>query len=441
MPCCKWFSCLVLLAVSLFPVSPVSGETLRLDLESAIQLALQNNPRLEIARQQYAGSEAVLTQAKSLYWPHIATNGEYGRTHVEDLQPVDEDNVSTLLLGVSQLIYDFGKTTGLIDTGKFSLDASAENLKQSFHDVVLDVKTSYYSVLEKKELIIVAQQAVENYEQQLYRAERYLDAGVRTKIDVTNAKVNLSNQRLNLLQAKANLKRARVRLEQVLGTRPNGGDYTVGNETPPLDSLVDLKPAMPGPLSTLLETAEKNRPGLSQYAYLIQAADSRLTTAQGDYWPTVSASGGYTTYETDLTTLRDQWQVGIGLTWELFSGFETDGKVAEAKAGLYEVNASYRQFSLAVIQEVTDNFHRADENRESVDIAGESLGLAAENLDLAEKRYKNGLGDLLEFNDAQLLYTQNQTSLVIAYYGYLTSLAQIERAVGVLPELTDEDYK
>jgi len=65
--------------------------------------------------------------------------------------------------------------------------------------------------------------------------------------------------------------------------------------------------------------------------------------------------------------------------------------------------------------------------------------LAAENLRLAEGRYKAGIGDLLEFNDAQLLFTQNQSDLVVTYYTYLTALARIERAAGLTPELAGID--
>jgi len=113
--------------------------------------------------------------------------------------------------------------------------------------------------------------------------------------------------------------------------------------------------------------------------------------------------------------------------------------VAETKAQLREVQASLREFELSVTQDVTDSYLRADENREGVDIADQTLDLAKENLELADGRYKAGIGDILEFNDAQLLFTENQSSLVITYYNYLTALARIERAVGVVPELQDYD--
>jgi outer membrane protein len=409
--------------------------TRSLSLDEFIKRALDNNPQIDIARQQYLGNKGVLTQARSGYLPRLTAGADYGRINIKDLQPVDEDNVGLGLLSATQLIYDFGRTTGLIDTSSFNLEASAENLKQVVQDVIFRVKSSFYSVLEKQRLIIVAEQAVKNYEQQLYRAQRFYEAGVRTRIDVTNADVNLSNRKLELLQANADYKVAKTVLENVIGTTPNNGDYELITDEPALDKLASSKPEMPGSLDDLLTTAKGNRPGLQRFTYLVKAAESAIKRAEGDYWPSIDAVGDYNKYESDLSTLTDQWQIGVGLRWEFFSGFETEGKVAEANAQLREVSSALREFDLSVVQDVTDSYLRADENREGVDIADQSLGLASENLRLADGRYKAGIGDLLEFNDAQLLYTENQSSLVVTYYTYLTALARIERATGLIPEL------
>jgi len=418
----------------------VSAKTISLSLDEFIQMALVHNPDIEIAVQQYAGSKGVLTQSQSLYYPRLTAGADYGKAYVDGLRPVDEDTVAHGLLRATQLIYDFGRTTGLIDSSRFNLDASNEYLKQIYQDIVFAVKSNFYSVLEKQRLITVAEQAVKNYEQQLYRAKKYYEAGVRTRIDVTNAEVNLSNQKLALLRANSDYKTARVRLEKIVGSKPNNGDYALISNEPDLDALAASKPEMPGQLQELLLSAQDNRPGLKRFSYLIQSAESTIRQVEGDYWPSIKALGDYNTYETDLTNLSDQWQLSVGLTWEFFSGFETEGKVAEANARLREVQAGLREFDLSVTQDVTDSYLRADENRAGVDIADQTLGLAKENLALADGRYKAGIGDVLEFNDAQLLYTENQSSLVITYYNYLTALARIERAIGIIPELKDYDY-
>lgn len=436
----------VVFVLGLAPFQTVLAQTQSLTLDESIKIALENNPRVEIARQQYLANQGVLTQAKSFYLPQLSAGVGYGRQFIDSNNPdiaaqdlVDEDNVASGLLSVSQLIFDFGKTTGLIDASSFTLSASSENLAQVYHDLVFQVKDRFYSVLEARRLITVAEQAVTNYEQQLYRAQRFYESGVRTRIDVTNAEVNLSNQKLNLLRANSNYKTALVSLEQILGTVPYNGDYEPVSNEPTLDELASQKPEMPGPLDNLLETAETNRPGLKEFQYLISAAEASVTQARGDYWPTIDAVGDYNAVETDLPSLADNWQVTARLNWEFFSGFETEGKVAEASAQLREVRAGLRDFQLEVTQDVTDSYLRADENREGVDIADQTLELAAENLRLAEGRYKAGIGDLLEFNDAQLLFTENQSNLVITYYTYLTALARIDRAIGVTPELVDYD--
>jgi outer membrane protein len=433
----RLFFCTLLLCL----LSPQTSqaETQQLTLNEGVSIAIKHNPKIEIARQQYQANQGVLTQAKSFYLPQLSGGIGYGRQSIDAQSPVDADNVGSALLQVSQLIFDFGKTTGMIDASSFNLQASSENLAQAHHDLVFQVKEKFYTVLEHERLIGVAEEAVSNYEQQLYRAQIFYKSGVRTKIDVTNAEVNLSNQKLRLLQARADYKAALVDLENVIGIAPNNGDYKPVNNEPPLWELAAQKPQMPGALDSLLQNAEKNRPGLKEYTYLISAAEAGLTKAKGDYWPTLDAVGTYDNFETDLASYADNWQITARLNWKFFSGFATEGKVAEATAQLRQVQAGLRDFQLEVTRDVTDSYLRAAENREAVDLADQTLKLAVENLQLAMERYQAGLGDLLEFNDAQLLYTQNQSSLVGTYYKYLTVLARIDRAVGVTSELAGYD--
>ncbi len=417
-----------------------AANPLELELEDFIEIAIKHNPEIEIAIEQHLGGKGVLTQSRSLYYPRFTAEADLGRANLEDLSPVDEDTFAHGLLRATQLIYDFGRTTGLIDSSRFKVDASTENLKQVSQDVVFGVKANFYSVLEKQRLISVAEQAVDNYMQQLHRAKKYYEAGVRAKIDVINAEVNLAAQKLNLLRANADLKTAHVDLEKIIGQQPNNGNYILITDEPQLSDLAESKPKMPNTMQNLLITSKESRPGLKKFTYLMHSAESTLIQAKGDYWPSINALGDYNEYETDLESLRDQWQISVGLTWEFFSGFETEGKVAEAGALLREVRAALREYDLRITKEVTDSYLRADENREGVDLANQALQLAEENLRLADGRYKSGLGDLLEFNDAVLLLTQNQSSLVINYYNFLTELARIERAIGIIPELAGYKY-
>ncbi len=411
------------------------AEEQHLNLDEIVKIAQHNNPQIEIARQQCLQSSGIHTQAISGYLPHLGVGGSVGRQYIDNVEPDDTENVNVASVNASQLIYDFGNTGGAIESSRMSLKAFDDNLYRVRQDIVLASKRAFYDVLARKRLIAVEAQAVKDYEQQLYRAEKYFDAGVRTKIDVTNAGVKLSESKLAHLQARSNYKTARVRLEQVLGIKPNYGNYLLASNEGELDQLAGSKPVMSGSLEDLLSKAFENRTDMQAVKSLVMAAEADIRRAKSGYFPSISANAGYDEYDTDMAVFEDQWRVGIDLTWELFSGFQTDGEVVEARGKLQEVQATLMDLQLFITREVTDSYLRADENREAVDIADETLGLAKENLYMAEKRYIAGLNDMIEYNDAQLNFTRAQSSLVTTYYDYLTGLARIDNSTGVTPEL------
>lgn len=427
-----------------------------LSLDNLIKIALENNRKIEVVRQKLAQSQGLLTQVRSGYLPRLAIQGRYNYTErkdsalsegfentsssegqiTADFNETETDDVVHGSVNLSQLIYDFGKTTGSIDVGKSNLQAADAHLQRQVQTIVFQVKEAYYNVLEKRRLIEVAAESVKSFEQHLERAKIYHKAGVRTRFDVINAEVELSNSKMGLLRAQYNFKTARVALVQVLGIQPNQNQYTLDSDDLPLDNILESMPPLPDTLDNLKKEAIKQRPDIIQLHLLTEAAKANLARIKGDYWPSISAEAKYNEYDTDLSLYKDSWEVGIACTWELFSGFQTQGAVAEAMGRLLENKAQLQDLELTVAREVTESYLQTDENREGVQIALQTLELAKENLLLAEKRYQSGSYDVIEFNDAQLSLTRTQNELVVTYYGYLTALASVEHAIGRLAPKT-----
>lgn len=312
-------------------------------------------------------------------------------------------------------------------------------MEQVAQGLVLLVSQACYNVLEKKHLIGVAEQAVTNYEQHLDRAKEFFQAGVRTRIDVVNAEVELSSSKLRLLKSKYNLKSARVELERILGLVPNTGNYDLAPILKDLEQVDKQMPALPGPLEELLLKASEQRQDIRQQKAFIKTAEAIISQADSGYWPSIGATAGLDGYDTDLVVFQDQWNIGVGLNWELFSGFRTQGEIAEAKGFHRENLYRLRELELLVTQEVTDGLIRADEGRESVLLNMETVRLAEENLELASERYKAGLNDMIEYNDAQLRHTTAQGDLISSYFSYLTSLARIDYSIGTpAPEIKEQ---
>ena len=435
-----------------------------LNLDDLIAIALKNNKMIEVVRQQYAQSEGQLTQAWSGYLPHLTVEGTLDYTEkgkltssiedeideiksdteplLEDPDELEKGEVAYGSVNLSQLIYDFGQTTGGINVAKSNLKASDELLERQIQNIIFQVKQSYYTLLEKRRLIDVATESVNSFQEHLDRAKTYFKAGVRTKIDVINAEVELSNADMSLLRANYNLKTARLALVQVLGKKPDNcthsldssAYHSIYSEEVNVDNILDKMPPVPDTLENLVNTALAQRPDIRQLTQLLEGSKANLDRVQGDYLPSISAKARYDEYDTDLSLYRDSWQVGVACTWDLFSGLHTKGSAAEAQGRILELRAKVQDLKLVVIKEVMDSYLLTSENSEGVQIALQTLQLAKENLSLAEKRYHSGAYDVIEYNDAQLSLTRARNELVVTYYGYLIALAGVEYSTGSYTE-------
>lgn len=417
-------------------------------LSDLIQIAFDNNRLLEVVKQQQVQHRGQLTQARSGYFPQLSAEGRY--TYVEreesagstsergssedyfDSGETEKDDVVHGAINFSQLIYDFGKTASNIEVGKMNLLASNAKFHRQIQEVIFLVKKAYYDTLEKRRLIDVAEKAVKSFEEHLERAKLYRKAGVRTKIDVINAEVELSNAQMNLVGAEYDLKVTKVALEQILGVKPQDGQYVLYQEEIRLDNILETMPPVPQNLEPLIEEAMLSRPDVIQLSLLTQSAEAGVNASRGDYWPSVGAQANYNNYDTQLSLYKDSWEVGLVASWDLFSGLQTKGAEVEARGHYLENRAQLEDLHLAVVREVTESYLRAVENKERVNIALKTLELAKENVALAEKRYEAGANDVIEYNDAQLSLTRTRTDLVVTYYGYLTALGHIEYASGRL---------
>jgi multidrug resistance efflux pump len=71
------------------------------------------------------------------------------------------------------------------------------------------------------------------------------------------------------------------------------------------------------------------------------------------------------------------------------------------------------------------------ESSETIETARVALREAEENMELAEGRYRTGVGDSIEFADAELILTEAKADLVQERYQYLQAYAKLEHSVGI----------
>jgi outer membrane protein len=287
--------------------------------------------------------------------------------------------------------------------------------------VVQQAKVGYFEVLKNQRLVQVAEETLNAQEKHLEQARAFYDVGLRPKIDVTRAEVDVARDRQNLITVRYRLQNSRVDLERILGGPPTPGPYRLAEVTE--------RPERPPRLEPLIDEALAVRPEVLRFQAQVKAAEGQLRAAVGRNWPSIDGIGGYNYSNTEFP-LENNWQVGVQMSWPIFTGFRTQGEVNEAKSLVKQAQAELERERLQVTQQVSQAYLRLGEAEESIATARVALRQAQENLDLADGRYRSGVGDAIEFSDAQVSLTRAKSDLVSASYEYLQAQAELERALG-----------
>jgi outer membrane protein TolC len=296
------------------------------------------------------------------------------------------------------------------------------------------VRLAYYDILLDAELITVNQASVNLLQKELDDQQHRYDAGTVPHFNVLRAKVSVANARPPLIAAQNNYRIAKNNLSNLLG-------YNLPRDiwdNIPLD-LTDGLDAAPYPinLSAALQQALEQRPELVALQKTEELEKLNITDASSGYKPDVSLFAGYNWFNEQygtpspaLNQYLDGWNAGAQVTWNIFDGMLTHGKVVQAEAlyarSITAVDQEARDIELEVRTAYSD-FLEAQEVLESQKTVLEE---AEESLREASARTDAGTGTQLDVLDAETSLTQARTTQIQALHDYDTARARLERAIG-----------
>jgi outer membrane protein len=425
----KWLLLGICLSVAIEAKSTV------LKIDDLVGIALKHSPDIDIKRLDFKGAEQRMRAAQSFYLPRLDLEVNGGKQYSK-LKNQTSSNVDILVgsLGASQLLYDFGKTQGRISSSLQESFALEAQMQQTISDKIFLVKQSYYEILKIKSIIDVQHKNVQLQKQQLHRATRYLSSGIKTIIDVSDAQVQVEQAQLDLKNTEYQLELQRAQLEEILGVVPYAGKYLVYSKKLNMKNLSRQLPRVDTSLSQLEVYAYRHRYVLESSEYYVKGAQANVDVSTGEYYPTLALKGSYTAQHVDNSvvgiTPEKQGQVAVNMTWNLFSGYQTDASVQEAKIGVLKASSQVESIKLSIKREVLESHIGVRQSKDNVRLTEKISHASFQKFKQAQKRYENELSDYVELQDAQQGYIQSLSDLVNAYYDYFIAMAQLDHAVG-----------
>ena len=435
------FSPIFLFALWVAPARGAEEANGRLTIQGAIDIALKEHPSLKESRERVDAAKYQIGATRAAYLPQVtythnlyygnafpATSGAGATTGPPGLGAVTAQTTDFYVnrFSLSQLIYDFGKTPGLIDQSRSTFQQTREDYAGNRQKVVLDARSAYFGHLAALRAQKVAEENVRQNQILLQQAQGFYQVGLRAKIDVTKAEANLYDAESNLIRAKNAVELSRVTLMTALGLK-----------TWPFKSLEDVLEVTPQPQSQaeLKAQALSQRPEILKNRFQQDFNNAARRVAKAGWFPTLSSlaaygwSGpsppfGFNTFD------NRSWWVGAGLTVPMFDGLLTYHNVRVANANTRATLANAEVLSQDVTKEVDQAYLDVQASWELIRATKKALEAARENLRLAQGRYQVGVGSIIEVTDAQVQYSQADLTYVQALYDYRTAEARLEKAIG-----------
>jgi outer membrane protein len=408
-----------------------------LSLADALNTALAQNAAILKAKNDLEAAHGVVVQTRAVALPQVVASGQYKATDpdaVESFGPIAQPQQNwNAGIQIVQNIYMGGKLIAAIRAADATKQQAVAIYQTAVADTLLQARLAYYDVLLAAQQITVREASVKLLQKELEDQQHRYDAGTVPHFNVLRAEVAVANERPALIQARNNYRIAKNNLANLLGynlPREIWEDVPL-NLTDTLDAApfeVNLPDAIQQALArrTELTAARKN----------IDLQRLNVTSAKSGFKPVVSVFAGYDWFNSRFTPPVELdhdihgWNAGAQVSWNIFDGALSLGKVTQAKA-LYEkskieLDDESRQIELAV-RTAYSEFIQARETLESQSKVQEQ---ADEALREANARAAAGTGTQLDVLNAETSLTQARTTQIQAQHDYAAARARLERAIG-----------
>jgi len=407
-----------------------SAKARALTIEEAEAIAIKNNPQITVGKLQALEAREFVREVRSALMPQASLN----------VTGVDADGGSRMSAGyltdgrmysrtaggatVSQLITDFGRTVNLLSSSQYEEKAADQNAVATVQQIVLAVDQSFYSTLENKSLLSVAEDTVKARQLFADQIQALTNAKLKSDVDLAFAKVDLARAKLLLLNTQDNYEASLSTLSAILGY-PDRQDFA------PLEPSVPLAPPAQdaGPL---IQQALDLRPEVKSLRNEVLAAEKFGRAEHDLWWPTVTALGvvgGAPVRDNNITSWYGA--AGVNINIPVFNGFLFN---ARAKSADLETEAKRKR-----LQDLQDNVSRDVRNSwldtqnayERLSVTQQLREQANLALELARARYKLGLGTIVEFSEAELQKTDADIQDTDAHYRYVVTQIVLAYEMGL----------
>jgi len=397
--------------VYLLPAS-LEGQEERLTLEQCVSLAIERNPLIGSARNQYEASVARVRQARALPQPSLDIDS--------DLQPdlTDFSGYGERYIGISQTVPFPGRTYVQSRIAREEANQVLADTDLLRLDLTFQVTEAFYALLRAQEQVGYANQNLEFTQDFVRMTELKFETGDVAQVEVLRAQVEAARAANQVRVAENEERLARAGLNFLLGRAPASSLSIQGELRIPVGTT---------DLDEITAWALENRPEVRRLRSAIER--ERMVKRQGflSYLPDFDIGAS----KHRIPGEGDTWDVTLSLALPVFFWQPARGEIAEADANLRSLQQEASHLANAISLDVEEAFVSLNSTADQIQLFEEAILTQAEDAyQMYQFAYEQGEIGAIDLIEARRTLNDARTSYVDALFNYDVARAAIERSIG-----------
>jgi outer membrane protein TolC len=383
--------------------------------EEIVAQTRQYNPTLKKAEATVQQAQENYRGSFSGFLPSVSANAGTSQSNNETAGFVR--SYSYGLSGSISLFSGFSDLS-MVRIKELDLKTARTSYTRTVSDTMFTVRRDFIRLLWAQNMVQLSTDILNQRTENLNMIQLKYESGSENKGSLMRVEADKVEAEYNLAQAKRTLASTQVALLRAMG-RDDVSEIAVRGA---------LTAAKPGAV-TVKDLAART-PEYQSALYTLQKADRQITQTKSSFYPTLSLNGSTGRTGSVWAPDRDQWNMGLSLSYPLFSGGKNYYDVRAATLGRTISETALRETANTLETNLTAGYNDLIDTVDNVGVREKYLAASQKQAEIVSMKYINGLSSYQDWYTIENDYINSQRALLNSRRDAALSAAQWKNYLG-----------
>ena len=419
---------LITIGIFSYSLFGYSQDTITVAKKDLLEKVTDVNLQIQLAQKNYQSAKADYQQSNALFLPNITashtaisttnplmafgsklnqeilTASDFNPALLND--PAKTQNFATVISVQQPLL----NADGLYERKAAYAKMQAYQLQteRTKEYMQLEVSKAYMQLQLAYKAVTVLTKAERTAKANLILINNYFKQGLVQKTDVLNVQIRVSDVSNQLQYAKSNIQNASDYLGFLLNEDSKNKTYKPSEELENTISVTQVSNEVP-----------ENRKDIQAMTLSTSAYQKMYLSSKMNFLPRLKAFGSYEMYDQTLFgTKAKGYTVGAQLSWSVFDGYKSIGKMAKAKADFQKATIETEQYKKQSQLEVNKTNRQLLDAENKVKLSQLAFEQSQEGYRIRQNRFAQGLEKTTDLLQSETQTIQKELEHLQAVFEY-----------------------